>query len=133
MPTATGGRFSAGESPRPLELRQAAEILAAALDSVMGRPWDTPTTRLAWDVRTTVAHIADALGSYTAPHRWRRDARSLLARRATTGPARVGREALQHQSARRLGEMVDRPWMRARSTAHAARGRRKLLSGRTSR
>lgn len=53
-----------GEAPTPAHLQQAAQVCLPALRALADRPWTVPTERLEWDVRTTVAHVADALGFY---------------------------------------------------------------------
>jgi hypothetical protein len=56
--------FRQDESPTPADLEHAADLCATALGAVASRSWDVPAGRLEWDVRTTVEHIADALGFY---------------------------------------------------------------------
>jgi hypothetical protein len=48
----------------PADLEEVSEICLGELRAVVDRSWTVPTGRLDWDVRTTVAHIADSLGFY---------------------------------------------------------------------
>jgi hypothetical protein len=48
----------------PEDLRQAARVAVGALRPLVGQPWTERAGPLEWDVRSTVAHVADALGFY---------------------------------------------------------------------
>jgi hypothetical protein len=48
------------------DLMEAATAARTALQPVTHRDWTIPAGDLAWDVRTTLAHVADALGWYAA-------------------------------------------------------------------
>ena len=50
----------------PADLRDAAALCRRALEPLADRDWSVAAGDLGWDVRTTLAHVSDALGWYTA-------------------------------------------------------------------